>query len=60
MTDPTDIASLTGKLREAKEQMINEIGKVIVGQKGVIDQLLITLSINASRCSWLRSGGSTL
>ncbi len=34
---------LIERLREGREKLLNEIGKVIVGQKDVVDQLLIAL-----------------
>ena len=40
---PRDVSALTAKLRDAHKQMIDQIGKVIVGQTEVIDQMLIAL-----------------
>ncbi len=40
---PTDVNALTTRLRQAHQQMVGEIGKVIVGQSEVIDQMLIAL-----------------
>ncbi|MBI1369392.1 MAG: AAA domain-containing protein [Planctomycetes bacterium] len=38
-----DAAALTEKIRDAHNQLITEIGKVIVGQTNVVDELLIAL-----------------
>ncbi|QNN22667.1 MoxR family ATPase [Planctomycetales bacterium ZRK34] len=50
MTDPNtppsdapDAVELAAKLREAHQRMLDQIGKVIVGQSDVIDELLIAL-----------------
>ncbi|MEX2673479.1 MAG: MoxR family ATPase [Phycisphaeraceae bacterium] len=40
---PQDVAALTDELRTAHQRMVEEIGKVIVGQTEVIDQILISL-----------------
>ncbi len=39
----TDVAALTGKLRDAHAKMTEQIGKVIVGQEEVIEQVLLAL-----------------
>ncbi len=38
-----DVIALTAKLREAHKQMLEQIGRVIVGQSEVIDQVLLAL-----------------
>jgi MoxR-like ATPase len=38
-----DVSLLTSKLRDAHQQMLQQIGKVIVGQSEVIDQMLLAL-----------------
>ena len=47
MTEPNtpspDAVELAAKLREAHQRMLDQIGKVIVGQSDVIDELLIAL-----------------
>jgi len=37
-----DIESVK-RLKEARDKIVNEIGKVIIGQRGIIDQLLVSL-----------------
>ena len=48
MADPTPEPSnedleLINKLRDARTRMVNEIGKLIIGQQEVVDQLLVAL-----------------
>jgi len=42
ITEPTDV-ELIERLIEGREKLLNEISKIIVGQKEIIDQLLIAL-----------------
>jgi MoxR-like ATPase len=40
---PSDVRELTARLRDAHQQMLDQIGRVIVGQQDVVDQMLISL-----------------
>ena len=40
---PADVQELTSRLRDAHQQMLDQIGRVIVGQTDVVDQMLIAL-----------------
>lgn len=43
MFDNTNDIEILEELKEAKEKIVNEIGKIIVGQQVIIEQLLISL-----------------
>ena len=46
--DSEDDVALADRMKASRERMLAELGKIIVGQSGVIEQVLLTLLVGGN------------